>query len=254
MLTRQVIITELQSTLQPLDYVFAMWEGGAAAFDRVDEWSDIDVQFAVADERVEDTWTQIDQALQSLSPFAIRHRVPEPAWHGHSQIFYRLELASPFLMVDVVVIKESNPKKFLEVEIHGQQRVYFDKAKVVQAAPLDAAAVIAGHRRAVVESCTLFELFQPLTLKEINRQNWIEAFAFYQSWTLRPLLRALHALHAPFHTDFHTRYVYYDFPPEVVQRLEPLFFVRDGEDLRRKHAETKQWFLDTVKALEALKT
>lgn len=254
MLTRQEILGQLQAILQPLEYVLAMWEGGAAAFGRVDEWSDIDVQFAVADEHVEDTWTHIDQALLSLSPFTTRHRLPEPTWHGHSQVFYSLESASPFLMVDAVVIKQSNPNKFLETEIHGQQHVYFDKTKVIQAAPLDAATVITGHRRAVIESRTLFELFQPLTIKELNRGNWIEGFAFYQSWTLRPLLRALHALHAPFHTDFHTRYVYYDFPSDVVQRLEPLFFVHNGEDLRHKHAEAGQWFFDTVKVIEALDT
>ena len=36
-----------------------------------------------------------------------------------------------------------------------------------------------------------FELFQMLTLKELNRHNDIEALVFYQSSTLRPLVEAL---------------------------------------------------------------
>jgi hypothetical protein len=42
-ITHQDILTGLRQALEPLPYVNAMWEGGAAAFHRVDEWSDIDL-------------------------------------------------------------------------------------------------------------------------------------------------------------------------------------------------------------------
>jgi hypothetical protein len=36
-LTREVIIQALVDALKPFDYVYAFWEGGAVAFNRVDE-------------------------------------------------------------------------------------------------------------------------------------------------------------------------------------------------------------------------
>ncbi|MBF8284247.1 MAG: Nucleotidyltransferase protein, partial [Anaerolineales bacterium] len=41
-ITRSSILTALRAALEPLPYVHAIWEGGAAAFGRVDEWSDCD--------------------------------------------------------------------------------------------------------------------------------------------------------------------------------------------------------------------
>jgi len=48
--TREIIIQTLVDALKPLDYIYAFWEGDAAAFDRIDEWSDIDL-YLVVDER-----------------------------------------------------------------------------------------------------------------------------------------------------------------------------------------------------------
>ena len=43
-LTRAEILVTLRAALEPLPYTHALWEGGAAAFGRVDDWSDIDLQ------------------------------------------------------------------------------------------------------------------------------------------------------------------------------------------------------------------
>ena len=44
---RKEIISAIVSALEPLDYVYALWEGGAVGFNRVDEWSDIDIHIDV---------------------------------------------------------------------------------------------------------------------------------------------------------------------------------------------------------------
>jgi len=67
-LKREPILKALQQGLEPLDYVLAMWEGGAAAFDRVDEWSDIDIQFVVEDGRADEAFVVIERVLEALSP------------------------------------------------------------------------------------------------------------------------------------------------------------------------------------------
>ena len=49
-LTRERVIQTLVVALKPLDYVHAFWEGGAAALNRIDEWSDIDLYLDVDDD------------------------------------------------------------------------------------------------------------------------------------------------------------------------------------------------------------
>ncbi len=242
-LDREAIVSALRQALEPLDHVYALWEGGAAAFDRVDVWSDIDLMVDAADDRTAEVLAVCEAALAALSPITLKYEVPQPTWHGHGQAFFQLQAAGPFLVVDLAVIRHSNPKKFLEPEIHGRARVHFDKAGVTAGAPaLDEAALteqLAGRRAALRVT---FPLFQALTIKELRRGNLIEAVAFYHAFTLRPLVEALRMAHCPARYNFHTRYVYYDLPAAVARRLEPLFLPGDAADLERKRAEAETWF------------
>lgn len=250
LLTRQQILGALERALEPLDYVHAMWQGGAAAFGRVDEWSDIDLQVDVDDDRVADTFTVIEETLAGLSPIELRNEIPQPSWHGHAQVFYRLRDASPYLMLDIVVIQGSNPNKFLQPEIHGRPVVQFDKSGVVRFQPLDRGAFVAALQARLEVLRRTFDLYRTLTLKELNRGNAIEAFSFYQGFTLRPLVEVLRIRYAPFRYNFHARYLYYDLPPDVVARLEHLFFVSDGESLRVRHREAEEWFNEVSQGID----
>src|SRR5262245_27231952 len=126
-LTREQILTVLQKALEPLPYAHAMWQGGAAAFNRVDEWSDIDLQIDVDDDCVVEAYAVVDATLAEHAPVVLKYELPQPTWHGHYQAFYRFRDASEFLLLDCVVMKHSNPNKFLEPEIHGEAAVLFDK-------------------------------------------------------------------------------------------------------------------------------
>ncbi len=249
-IAREQIIQALINVLEPLDYVYAMWEGGAAAFNRIDQWSDLDLQVDAADKRSADVFTAIEQALTTLSPIDLKFELPEPTWHGHAQTFYRLRDTSPFHFLDVVVLKHSNPAKFLEPEIHGQATVYFDKANVVQIPPLDKQAFAVKLQDRLATLAVTFDLFQVLTLKELNRHNHLEALHFYHGYTLRPLVELLRMKYKPTQYNFNTRYLYYDFPPDVVGRLETLFFVTNSDDIRAKRREAEQLFYQTLTELE----
>jgi len=246
---RDVVLSAMRAALEPLDHVQAMWEAGAIAFDRVDEWSDIDLQVACDDDRVEDVFDTVEKTLRALSPIDVRYRLPEPTWHGHSQAFYRLEDASPFLMLDFVVMKAGAEDKFLQPEIHGLPHVYFDKSGVVRFDPLDAESFARTLRARVEELKVLFDLFQVLTGKELNRGNVIEAAAFYQSYTLRPLIQALRILHDPTRHNFHTRYVHYILPESDIKRLTELVFVASAEELAAKRERAEEWFLEVMAAI-----
>lgn len=246
MLSRETVLTTIRQALEPLDYIQAVWEGGAAAFGRVDEWSDIDLQIAADDDHVGQVLPLVEQILLALSPISTRYEIPQPAWHGHLQIFYQLEQASPFLMLDVVAMKVSATNRFLEREIHGRPVVHFDKIGFTQP-PLwdeDAWQQQLETRRNQVK--VLFFMFQTLILKELPRKNYIEALAFYHSYTLRPLVELLRISYVPTHYNFGSRYIYYDLPAGIVQRLEQLYFVANPADLAAKHAEAVAWFAEQV--------
>lgn len=245
-LTKNEIIFALREVLEPLDYTHALWEGGAAAFERVDEWSDLDLLLDVEDEHVNDAIQVIDQTLTRLSPIELKYEVPMPSWHGHAQAFYRLQNTSKYLLIDIAVIKHSNPNKFLQPELHGKVVVHFDKSGVVKPPPLDRKELATRLKDRLAALRVTFELFQILTLKELNRGNLIEALNFYHNFTLKPLVEVLRIPHEPTRHGFYTRYIYYDMPPEIIKRLEKLFFVRDGDDLLAKRQEAEEWFYDTL--------
>lgn len=243
---RPTILHALRATLEPRRDVLAMWEGGAAAFDRVDEWSDIDLQIVCEDDRVEETFDAVESTLTDLAPIEKRFRLPEPTWHGHAQAFYRLEGTSPFLMIDLLIMKRSAGGRLREQETHGTSVIRFDKEGLLGEEHIDRAAMRAQIGKRLAQMEATFELFQPLVLKELNRGNDIEAVQYYHGMTLRPLLELLRINHAPARYTFHTRYVYYDLPADVVARLAPLFFPVDGDDLRRAHAEAGAWFAELL--------
>lgn len=85
-------------------------------------------------------------------------------------------------------------------------------------------------------------MFKIMPLKEINRKNYIEAFAFYNSYVLRPLIELLRIKYGPDeHYNFATRYVHYEFPEDIVKRLEGLYFCNDGDELRKNYNEGVKW-------------
>jgi hypothetical protein len=250
-ITRTKLLAALVDALEPLGYVQAFWESGAIAFDRLDEWSDADIQMVVEDERVEDAFEAIEETLNTLSEIDLKFRLPEPTWHGHSQCFYTLKDASPFLMLDLVILKASADfSEFLTAQVHGQPHVFFDKAGVVDVKLVDFDDHFEKIKNRLEQIKQVFPIFQVLTIKEINRGNGIEAISFYMSYTLRPLVEVLRIKHCPIRFSYSTRYTHYDLPPDVVTRLQRLYFAKDVEDLRTKHTEAGDWFWEVAENID----
>ncbi|MFN8372197.1 MAG: nucleotidyltransferase domain-containing protein [Anaerolineae bacterium] len=246
MLTRETILTTLENALQPLPYVHAMWQGGASSFDRVDQWSDIDLQVISDDERISDVFKVVEDALRSLSPIELRYEFPQPTWHGHFQTFYRLKDASPFLLLDFVVQKRTNNNRFLQPEIHGEPIIHFDKEHWLKIPPLDVEAHLLAIRERIEALRVLCDLFTVLTLKEIHRHNSIEALAFYQSWTLRPLVEVLRIQHDPVRYNFHTRYIHYALPPGGADPPRTAVYIGSAQDLEARFETASAWFREAL--------
>jgi hypothetical protein len=195
-----------------------------------------------ADERVEEVFPLVEAALERLSPIELRYEVPQPSWHGHAQVFYRLRDAGPFLMVDLAVMKHTSSNKFLEQELHGEALVYFDRCGATQPPEFDHVALQQKLQARLADLRLRFEMFQNLVVKEFYRQHPLDALVSYHSLTLRPLVEVLRMLHQPARHEFGPRYLYVDLPPEDAQRLERLYYIANLEDLQAKHTEAQAWF------------
>ncbi|MCJ7423187.1 hypothetical protein MUP01_02825 [Candidatus Bathyarchaeota archaeon] len=241
-LSRDKIIQTLVGVLEPLEYVHAFWEGGAAAFNRVDEWSDIDVYVVIDDGRVDAAFGVVEKTLKSLSPIRQKYSVPQPGWQGVHQAFYRLQDTNEHLIIDLAILELSCPTKFLEPEIHGNNVFYFNKSEVVKFSPLDRDAFVEKICARVERLHTRSVMFNNFVQKEINRGNYLEAIDLYYNVTLATLVEALRIKHNPFHYDFKMRYVHYELPQRLIEKLERLFFIKDKKAIYEKYREASKWF------------
>lgn len=252
-LDHDCIVQALVAALEPLDYVHALWEGGAAAFDRVDEWSDIDLYVVADDDKVDETFSTVEHALRSLSPIEQKYEVAHPSESGIFQAFYQLEKASEYLLIDLAVLKLSSPDKFLEPQTHGEAVFYLRKYDKIKIPRLNRKALTKKLQKRQVELRTRFDMFNIFVQKEINRKNSIEAITIYQNFTLGTLVEALRMKHNPVHHDFKTRYAHYELPTEVIEKLKAIYYVRSESDLQKKYREATRWCRELLSETQTIK-
>jgi len=249
-LTRGIIIQTLVNTLKPLDYVYAFYEGGAVAFNRVDEWSDIDLYLVVDDEKVNEAFLAVEKALKSLSPIKQKFDVPQTGWSGVFQAFYRLEDASEYLIIDFCVLNFSSSEMFLEPEIHGNVVFYFNKSGKIKPPSLDKAALSKKVQERLKRLQARFAMFNNFVQKEVNRGHFLEAIELYHGLTLATLVEALRIKHNTIHYNFKMEYLHYELPPETLKKLEHLYFVKNEKDLQEKYYEATKWFHKTIEEVD----
>ncbi len=243
-LTRPVLLATVRAALEPLPFVHCLWEGGSTSFGRNDAWSDVDLQCEVDDDRVAAAFEAIEAALAPVSKTALCFKVPEPAWHGHSQRFYRFANAEPWLLLDFCVMKRSAAYKFNEPAIHGKAGVLFDRSGLfgVNVVRTDRAAFDARLRSRIEALRGRFAMFQVLVEKETWRGNPIDALHCYQGLTLAPLVELLRIRHDPLRHNWGNRYLHRVLPLADAKRLQSLMFVGTPKQIPAKREAAAAWF------------
>lgn len=248
--TREAIIGALRK-LESMDWVYSLYEGGAAAWGRVDEWSDIDLGITIAKGRLEEGFHAVAEALTSLAPIDLVFDVPNPP--ATAQKLYHVEGASPFLIIDLCFDEcdiTTPAEGCIETDVHGHFICHFDKSGEPRYGLSDKQALKESLTKRLAALPIQFKLFQTMPLKEINRGNRIEALVFYTNATLKLLVELLGIKHRPARSTFHTRYIYNDFPKEVVARLERLYFIGAPEELAAKREEAETWFFEILDEID----
>jgi predicted nucleotidyltransferase len=241
-LSRDDIIGAIAGALESLDYVHAMWECGAVANDRADEWSDIDICVDAEDERVKEAFPVVERALEALAPIELKYDVLAPTLGEYVQAFYRLQGAGKFMLVDFAVFKHSAADKLLEPEIHGNVIFHFNKKGAVKVPALDPEKHLAAIKTALELSRKKCEMFAPFVEKEMLRGDHLRALGLYQRMVLAALVEALRIKHKPEHYDFGLGYTRYHLPEDIVRRLKDLYFVSGDDDLAEKYKRALAWY------------
>jgi hypothetical protein len=210
----------------------------------------VDIQALVEDDRVDDAFAVVREALEKLSPIAHRHRLPEPMWHGHSQELLALRDASPDHFVDFVVMKRSNEDRLLEPERHGSAEILFDKEGLIRPSPFDRAAHNEKMRARLPALRELFFLLQNLPSKAVKRGIAPDAVHFYQGYTVRPLVELLRMRHCPDRYDFGVRYLDRDLPDALRREIADLVMPVSLEDLEAKRSRAEAIFRENLEALD----
>lgn len=245
-LTREIVVNTLVDALKPLEYIEAFWEAGAAAFGRIDDWSDIDLYLIVDETKVDEAFLAVEKALRSLSPIRQKYEVKQLPWPSVFQAFYRLENASEYMLIDLAIMTSNSPEKFLEPETHGRAVFYFNKTDNAELPKLDREALVGKLQESLERLRVRFDMFNIFVQKEINRGNWLEAIDLYHGVTLTSLVETLRIRYKPVHYDFKMRYVHYELPSGVIKRLERLYFIEDLEELQVKYHEATEWFRKAI--------
>ena len=252
-LKRKKIIQVLVKALEPIDYIHAFWEGGAAAFNRVDEWSDIDIYLVVDKNKVEEAFLAVEDALKSLTEIKQKYDIKQTSWPGIFQAFYRLEGTTEYMIIDLAVLTINAPDKLLEPEIHGKAVFYFNKLRKIKPPPVNKKELLRKMRQKLEKIHARYHMFNNFVQKEINRRNHIEAIYLYHRLTLDMLNDILRIKYSPFHYDFKTRYIHYELPPEIIEKLKPLYFIEDENDLQQKYEKANKWIDEVVKEVNQKK-
>lgn len=240
-LTREPILRALEHAMRPLPYVHSMFEAGSAAFGRLDAYSDIDLEFDVDDGHEDEAFAVLEVAIEALSPVQHRWVLPLPQSHGMAQRFYRLAATDEWLLLDVCMRPTSKPGHFSEPELHGEPIVYFDKGEFVRPIALDRAKVKEERDRRLDTLRQAHPMLSNLARKEALRGRVLDAYGFYHAMVLRPLIELLRMRYTPDRWNFAFRYLDFEFPPEVLERLRPLAHAKNLEELIEKSKVAEAW-------------
>ena len=221
--------------LLPLPHVLAGWESRSIAFDRLDEFSDIDLNFLLTDEARDDALYEIvETALARVSPIVVEHAEPPGR-------YYKLAEGAEFLLVDVCIFRAASLNERLDTARHGNVRPLFDKGQWLQRDAHDRVLQRASIAKRQEHLGSWFSVSQAFVRKAIARGHEAEAMAAFWGYTLKPLVELLRMKHCPARWDFGMRYLDRDLPVPVYAELLGLLFVGAASDLPERHATGVAW-------------
>ncbi|RJP62535.1 MAG: hypothetical protein C4543_01765 [Ignavibacteriales bacterium] len=227
---------DLVNILKPWVYahpsIIAAWEGGSAATNRMDEFSDLDLSIVAIDDQIEVIFADLESFMKKHFTILRKYRVPEPAWHGVSQCFYQIDKVTPHIYLDIAVIKESQPDKLMEKDRHGLATLWFDRKNIYNPTPSQAKDIIERGKK-LFSSVIHTDFIIIIEIeKGITRGHFIDVFPTYFSFISRHIAIMMNLKYRPEKADFGLRYGRIDYDLSDVKLIEEAMKVATIEQLK----------------------
>ncbi len=231
MYSRSDIVNILKPWVYAHPSIIAAWEGGSAATDRMDEYSDLDLSIIAIDDQIEVIFSDLESFLKKHFTILRKYRIPEPAWHGVSQCFYQIDQVMPFIYLDIAVIKESHQDKLMEQDRHGIAHVWFEKKPMYNPEP-SSPKVIIDRGKKLYQSVTQTDFLIVTEIqKGIARGSFIDVFPTYFSFISRHIAVMMNLKYRPERADFGLRYGRIDYDDHDVILIEQAMKVSSMNEL-----------------------
>ena len=246
MQTRDDVIKTLKPYIINHPHVLAVWEGGSAATNHLDAYSDLDVMLVVKKEDTETVFQGIETLFREHFGLEEAYRLKEPTWHGFSQTFYALKNSAPWFYVDLCILPPNAKDPFTAPDRHGQGVVWKDTIGFINPKPTEASItkkrVQTAYERATEGTFVLRKEID----KALIRNHYMDAYHFMYSFMMRSLVPLMNIEHRPTKVDFGLRYAKNDYTSDDYILIEAFMRAHDIEDLRT----LKDKFINRYKALK----
>jgi predicted nucleotidyltransferase len=233
MIKREQVVSALKEVLEKEDFIYAAWEGGSAATKKLDAYSDLDVMIVCKDDAVERVMALLADHFTYNYGVKREYRIPEPSWHGFSQVFYQIKGTDELFYLDIAVIKESIPDKFTDTTRHGQGVFWFMKKDVFDHGD-DSLEVQNERCKSLYKRATEADFIMITEVKKaIKRGVFVEAFPMYYGFMVRQLGVMLNLKNRKEKVDFNLRYISRDYGKKDLSLVEDALKVSSMEELAR---------------------
>jgi len=227
---RRRVTARVVAALRDEPEVEALFEGGAAARGRADEYSDIDLMVVAPPERAGRLFARTEEALADIAPITHVWSVEPPGFPDMAQRFYFLADAPRYFAFDCSVLSPAAATTFLERERHGEPIVWLDRRGTITARPVDEVVLARRRRHRLDQVRGMVPVYAMLVDKELARGHSLEALGFHQV-LVKVLIELLGMQHRPERFDFGWRYVERELPADAQALIARHAYVGDADAL-----------------------
>lgn len=240
MISREEIINKMTNDLIDNDHVYALWLEGADCLGRVDQYSDIDFWLDVEDEYIEEVMDRVEKILSELGNFDMNIKMRHPMRPVITQKMFHFKESSKYLLIDVCLQQHSRGYIFNADNPDERPKVLFDRANIVSFRPANQENL----RKEILDSLDRIKKIFKQNVRienKIKRGQFLEAWAYYHKWLLKPLIELLRIKHCPYKKDYYCKHIYYDLPKDIVHKLEDLHRVNTVDEIEDKMEQALKW-------------
>lgn len=221
-MNRTQLVELLQEYINHQPDILTAWEAGSAATNTLDSYSDLDVLCITSDEKVESTLQDLLSFIRSSCKVEQEYRLPEPTWHGFSQVFLSFTDAENYVYLDLSVTKQSNPDLFTDQERHGIAKIWKDDINIYHEKHTSSQQIDTIRER--IKNSLSLDFVIILELKKaLARKNEIDIQTNLMTFLQRFYAPVFNLKYRPAKADFGLRYINRDWPNEAVQKVIELF-------------------------------